>query len=200
MNNHVIRRGCNGSLLHVKRVLRDPRADQRMEVGVPRNECNKTEATPFVSAVRDGDEGCQHGQRPKCSKEAMEGPLVEILGRVGQGQHGDDLKRGRWSGQEVTLERGEVADTAERECKIGLDRSGGNVGNKTDEVETPHGRVAPGVLDGLPGDGLLQGREALGRVVAQDAVDHDDFFALGVPRLGEQDVLGVCRRGGEIEE
>lgn len=197
LNNDIISRRRDGSLLDIKRVLRDPRTDQRVKVWIPRDQRHQREATPFTTPIRNGEQGSEDRQRPERAKEAVEGTLVEVLGTVRQRQHGDDLQGRRRRGEQVTLQRREAADPPEAEGEVGLHGRGGDVGDEADEVQPPHGAVRPGGLDVLEGGGLVDVGEALGRVVAEDAVDHDGLLAGGVPRLAPEEGLGVCGRGGQ---
>lgn len=134
LDNNVVG-GCgNGSLLNVESILRDPCADNGMEVRITRDQGDDTESSPFATSIWESQQGGKERNHPDLSKQAVERTLVEILGTVSETQHSDDLDSGRGSGKKVTGQSAEVADPLKSQSEIGLNRSGGDVCNKTDKV------------------------------------------------------------------
>lgn len=93
-----------------------------------------------------------------------------------------------------------------------------DVRNQTDQDQTPERRVRPSLLDILPLDSVLDGRQTLGRVVSQDSlrdghrisdpwrvysamstthVYGNDLFTLGEPALSDERSLGLDRADGQ---
>lgn len=170
-----------------------------MEIGVARDERDKCEAGPFPTAVGQGEQRDEQRENPDLANETVEAALAKLVAAPRKEEHGDDLQRGRRDGEHVGLEGGE-AQTAEGQGQVALHRGGRDVGYQADEEETPEGGVAECILDVLPGDWFFECREALGWVVAEDAVHHDDLLALRVPGLAEEEAIGLRRGGREVEE
>jgi hypothetical protein len=91
-----------------------------------------------------------------------------------------------------------------------------NVRNQTDQDQTPKRGVCPRFLDILPPDGVLNRRQALGRIVSQDSLSmmvlspacrvtphartyvyQDDLLALREPTLSDDRGLGLDRADGK---
>lgn len=130
----------------------------------------------------------------------MEGPLVEVLARPGEDQHGDDLEDGRRDGEHVDLEAVGEAEVAKGQGEVALDWGCGNVGDEADEEESPERLICPGSLDVLPGGRLVEQSQALGGIVTEDTVDHDHLLALSVPRLAEENARGLGGSRGKVDE
>lgn len=169
LHHDIVRRGGDGSLFHVEAVFADPACHDGVEVGVSRDQGDERETAPFASAVGQGHQGDEAGHDPELADKGVQGPLVEVVAAVRQAQHGDDLEDGGRDRQDVGI-KGRVSETLEREGQVGLHGCRGDVGHQPDEVETPHGLVFPCLADVFPGGGLLDGGEALGGVIAEDAL------------------------------
>lgn len=199
MHHNVVRCGCDGTLLHIETVLTDPAGHDGVEVWVARDERDEREAAPLKTTVGKREERDETGHDPEFAKEGMEGSLIEMITAERQRQHGDDLEHGGGDGENVGV-KGRIAQTLQRQGQVGRDGGGGDVGHQPDKVESPHGFVLPRFANVLPRGGLLDGGEALGGIVAEDTVDHDDFLALGIPWLAPKDARGRRGRDGEVEE
>lgn len=105
--------------------------------------------------------------------------LVEIFAAGGQSQHGDDLDSGSRDGEHVGVE-GAEAQVFESERKVAGYRRGRDIGYEADEVESPHGGIAPSVLDVLEGGWLFDGGEALGGIVTEKTLEMLDIYGSGI--------------------
>lgn len=188
-----------------------------MKVGIARDHGSNGESPPVVPVGRQSKQRSQQRQRPELPQEAVEGPLLEEIAALGQRQHEDDLQRGRGDGQHVCVEGGE-AEPFEGQRQVRLHGGLRDIRDEADEVQPPHGLVAPGVEDVGHGGAVVDVGEAFGGVVAEEAlhlldgtrnrgnseretyIDHDDFLALGVPGARVENALGVGGGGGEVEE
>src|SRR5690242_13973486 len=169
-----------------------------MKVWVTGNQGDEREATPFATTVGDGEEGNEQRHDPELAKKNVPRSLVEVVGAVCKCQHGDDLQGCGGDGKHIGVE-GREAKTPEGERQVALNRRCGNVRNQADEVQTPHRWILPGFPNVLQACRLLDGCESLGRIIAENAIDHDDFFAFSVKAIWPQDILSVSRRRGEVQ-
>lgn len=170
-----------------------------MEIGVSGDQSNDAESTPFTTSVRKSQQGREERKHPDLSNHTMERTLVEIFGTVCESQHSDNLDGSRWSGEKVTGQGTEVSDSLESKSEVGLDRSGGDISNETDEVQAPERLVSPSGLDIGPCRRLFEGSETLGGIVAENSVDHDDFLTFGVPGSSPEPGLGADGGGRKID-
>jgi len=156
------------------------------------------ETAPFVSTSRQSEQSHEERQAPELANEAVESAFGEVIAAVRQRQHQDDLQHRRRNRQHVGVES-RKADTLQSQGKVALHRRSRNVCHQADEVQSPHRLVTPGAEDVAECSRLLQGRNTLGGIVAQNSVDHDCLFVLSVPRAAPKNVLGACWRNGEVE-
>ena len=198
LHDHVVRGGGEGAFLDVEAVLADPRGEDGVEVGVAADHGGEGEARPGVAVRRQREQGSEQGQDPEFADDAVQGPLVEVFGGFGEGEHEDDLEDGGGDGQHVAVERAE-ADALEGQTEVALHGCGWDVGDEPEKVHAPHGVVAPGGFDVGPGGGFFEGGETFGRVVSEEAVDHDGFFAFRIPLARTEERFSVDDRLWEIE-
>lgn len=140
-----------------------------MEIRISRDERGDRKPRPIVPMGRETQEGREERQRPQFPDEAVEGSLAEELAALGEDEHEDDLQDGGRDGEHVGVEGGE-AEAFEREGQVCLDWALGDVGDQPDEVETPHGLVAPCVEHVSEVGAFVDVCETLGGVVAEEAL------------------------------
>jgi len=138
------------------------------------------EAAPLMTASRQSEQGNQQRQTPELANDAVPRALHEMVATKSQREHENDLQHRRRDREHVAVEFGEP-DTPQRQGKIALHRRRGNVCHQSDEVQSPHRLVFPGVDDVAECGWLFQGCDSLCWIVAQDSVDHDHLLAFRVP-------------------
>jgi hypothetical protein len=173
------------------------KANAQDEQGVPR---------PGGVGSREDGQGNNKGEHPDLADEDNEEAVINpALAEPSPEDELDKAEHGSRDGEEVGVE-GVETERAEDQSQVGGDGVGGESPGESEEVDGPEVVIAHSFPEELEVEALAVVHVAFGPVVAEDAVDHDDFFA-GKPFVFASEVGGglggwgrEVKPGGDADE
>ena len=171
-----------------------------MHIRRPDQQCAQRPPGPVACLLRDRLQRHQQRERPDLADQARNEALVRFLGDPSPPEELDDEKHVGGDGEEVGL-KGIEADGFKLEGEVLRHRVIRDEPGESEEVDGPHVVVGEAVPELAGGEGFTVVHVAFGGVVADNAVDHDVFFARVEPAVfSAEETFCLGRRGGEVDE
>lgn len=170
-----------------------------MDVRVADQQCRARIPSPRARAARQEFQGQDQGERPDLAHDNDHHAVVPLLRHPRPPEQLDQEEHIGRDREQVRLE-GIETELLEVEGEVRRDRGRGDRPGQAEDVERPHVVVAEGLPQQARREALPVVHAALGRVVTQDAVDHDLLLALGEPSVLAAEVPFRLRRGrGQVK-